>query len=120
VVAAAEDIPQGSPIAKDAARKGRGAGTWLRGVGNIGLALCRLQVMTDVELPGEAAAGGGGLAPFDPSAEFVVRIDVEAAEGNAGENDGGSGEQQQKQVKIKAFVPPWLRQRLDEANAPKH
>ncbi|KAH7038121.1 uncharacterized protein B0I36DRAFT_237964 [Microdochium trichocladiopsis] len=105
----AESIPQGSAIVKAGARKGRGAGTWLRGVGNVGLALCRLQVMTDVELPGEAAAGGGGLAPFDPATEFVVKLEEDGGVQGAG-----------SQVKIKAFVPPWLRQRLDEANASKH
>ncbi|OTB13787.1 hypothetical protein K445DRAFT_319674 [Daldinia sp. EC12] len=94
----AEDVPSGLSIGRDGA-KGRSAGTWLRGVGNIGLALCRLQIMTDVELPGETAVG----APFDPKRdEFVVKwgVDEEGSEGQS--------------VKIKAFVPDWMREKLQE------
>ncbi|KAF3059955.1 putative transferase CAF17, mitochondrial [Daldinia childiae] len=94
----AEDIPSNLSIGRDGT-KGRSAGTWLRGVGNIGLALCRLQIMTDVELPGETAVG----APFDPTRdEFVVKW---------GADEEGSGGQS---VKIKAFVPDWMRERLQE------
>ncbi|KAI1094632.1 Aminomethyltransferase folate-binding domain-containing protein [Rostrohypoxylon terebratum] len=93
----AEDVPPNLSIGRDGA-KGRSAGTWLRGVGNIGLALCRLQIMTDVELPGETAA-----APFDPSNEFLVKWGADE-EGNGGQS-----------VKIKAFVPDWLRDKLNEA-----
>ncbi|KAI8962432.1 Aminomethyltransferase folate-binding domain-containing protein [Daldinia sp. FL1419] len=94
----AEDIPSNLSIGRDGT-KGRSAGTWLRGVGNIGLALCRLQIMTDVELPGETAAG----APFDPTRdEFVVKWGADE-ESSAGQS-----------VKIKAFVPDWMRVRLQE------
>ncbi|KAK4123635.1 Aminomethyltransferase folate-binding domain-containing protein [Parathielavia appendiculata] len=72
-------------------KKGRSAGKWLSGVGNVGLALCRLEIMTDVVLPGET--GGVGFSEGD---EFVVGLDGE---------DG-------RRVKIKAFVPEWLRRRL--------
>ncbi|XDG01182.1 hypothetical protein ABKA04_000797 [Annulohypoxylon sp. FPYF3050] len=93
----AEDVPPNLSIGRDGA-KGRSAGTWLRGVGNVGLALCRLQIMTDVELPGETAA-----APFDPSKdEFLVKW---------GADEEGNGEQS---IKIKAFVPDWLREKLNE------
>lgn len=93
----AEDVPSNISIGRDGA-KGRSAGTWLRGVGNVGLALCRLQIMTDVELPGETAA-----APFDPSKdEFLVKWGADE-EGNGGQS-----------VKIKAFVPDWLREKLNE------
>ncbi|KAI2471453.1 Aminomethyltransferase folate-binding domain-containing protein [Annulohypoxylon bovei var. microspora] len=93
----AEDVPASLSIGRDGA-KGRSAGTWLRGVGNVGLALCRLQIMTDVELPGETAG-----APFDPARdEFVVKW---------GADEEGSGGQS---VKVKAFVPDWLRERLSE------
>ncbi|KXJ94693.1 hypothetical protein Micbo1qcDRAFT_193801 [Microdochium bolleyi] len=104
----AGDTPPGTSIARDDSAaataaeadgaapapvkaRARSAGTFLRGVGNVGLALCRLQVMTDIELPGEAAAGGGGAAPFDPATEFVLRMD-----------DGGSGSGSPA-VKIKAL-----------------
>ncbi|OTB08518.1 hypothetical protein M426DRAFT_317143 [Hypoxylon sp. CI-4A] len=95
----AENIPSGLSIGRFGA-KGRSAGTWLRGVGNVGLALCRLPIMTDVELPGETAVG----TPFDPAKdEFVVRWGAD----EEGAADGQS-------VKIKAFVPDWLRVKLLE------
>lgn len=81
-------------------KKGRSAGKWLRGVGNIGLALCRLESMTDLKLPGETAA-----AAYSPSDEFVI-------EQQPAENGEGGFE-----VKVKAFVPEWLRQKLDEQNS---
>ncbi|KAI2639467.1 Aminomethyltransferase folate-binding domain-containing protein [Hypomontagnella submonticulosa] len=99
----AADIPSGSSIGK-AGTKGRSAGTWLRGVGNIGLALCRLQIMTDVELPGETAVS----APFNPAKdEFVVKW-------GADEESGSNGQM----VKVKAFVPDWLREGLEEEAIP--
>ncbi|RYO79016.1 hypothetical protein DL766_004565 [Monosporascus sp. MC13-8B] len=95
---AAENIPAGLSIGRHG-KKGRSAGNWLRGAGNIGLALCRLQVMTDIQLPGETAT-----APFDPNDEFEMRLDAD---------EGGEGG---KAVKVKAFVPEWLRARLDQSN----
>lgn len=96
----ANDIPPSLSIGRDGA-KGRSAGTWLRGVGNIGLALCRLQIMTDVELPGETAAS----APFNPDTdEFVVKWGAD--------EQGGGGQS----VRVRAFVPDWLRERLRESS----
>ncbi|KAK7753450.1 ccr4 associated factor [Diatrype stigma] len=92
-VAAAQNIPADVDIGRYA-ETGRSLGNWMRGVGNVGLALIRLQSMTDVQLPGEVAT-----APFDTSREFMIRW---APEG------GGL-------VKVKAFVPEWLRRRLDES-----
>jgi len=80
-----------------AGRKGRSAGRWLCGVGNVGLALCRLETMTDIILPGETAAGGG----YSPEDEFVMA-------GSLGGDDLGFS------VKVKAFVPDWLRKALAE------
>ena len=102
---AAEDVPHDLSIGREG-KKGRSAGNWLGGVGNVGLALCRLQIMTDVQLPGETAA-----ASFDPANEFVMKWGHEV--GEDGEKVEGTG----KAVKIKAFVPDWLRTRLDESNA---
>lgn len=78
-------------------KRGRSAGKWLRGVGNVGLALCRLEIMTDVVLPGETAASS-----FTPADEFIM------------EREAGENGQEPFKVKIKAFVPEWLRQGLDE------
>lgn len=92
-------VPAEASIGR-AGKKGRSAGKWLRGVGNVGLGLCRLETMTDVVLPGETAA-----ATFNPADEFVI-------EQQPGE-DGTGG----FRVRAKAFVPEWLRQRLDQQNA---
>ncbi|KAG5962930.1 hypothetical protein E4U58_003722 [Claviceps cyperi] len=73
-------------------KRGRSAGKWLKGVGNIGLALCRLEIMTDVALPGEQAA-----ATYRSEDEFVL--------------EWGEGENKSS-VKVKAFVPEWLRSGL--------
>ncbi len=91
----AQMIPAETSIGR-VGKKGRSAGKWLKGVGNIGLALCRLETMTDIVLPGETAA-----APFNPEAEFFMTGPLD---------DGGTA----FTMKIKAFVPEWLRQRLDE------
>lgn len=77
-------------------KRGRSAGKWLRGVGNVGLALCRLEIMTDVVLPGEPAASS-----YTPADEFIIQKEA-----------GQNGEEPFK-VKIKAFVPEWLRQGLN-------
>lgn len=79
-------------------KRGRSAGKWLRGVGNIGLGLCRLEIMTGVSLPGET-----GPSTFDPSHEFVLQW-------------GEEGEDKQA-VKVKAFLPDWVQAGLDEAAA---
>jgi hypothetical protein len=78
-------------------KKGRSAGKWLKGVGNLGLGLCRLEIMTDVVLPGEQAA-----ATYKPGNEFVLEW---------GDEDNRSD------VKVKAFVPEWLREELKAQSA---
>ncbi|KAK4143975.1 uncharacterized protein C8A04DRAFT_28319 [Dichotomopilus funicola] len=86
----AEQIPREASIGRaPGGKKGRSAGKWLSGVGNVGLALCRLEIMTDVVLPGEASSGAGGFGDGD---EFVVGV-------GAGEGEEG------RKVRIKAFVP---------------
>lgn len=76
-------------------KRGRSAGKWLKGVGNIGLGLCRLEIMTDVVLPGEQAA-----ATYSPEDEFVL--------------EWGGQEDVKSSVKVKAFVPDWLRAGMEE------
>ncbi|KAI0181101.1 Aminomethyltransferase folate-binding domain-containing protein [Hypoxylon sp. FL1284] len=100
----AEDVPAGLSIGR-AGAKGRSAGSWLAGAGNVGLALCRLPAMTDVELPGETAA----TTPFDPRKdEFVLKWGADE------EGQGG------RSLMVKAFVPDWLRQRLREDDGSVH
>jgi transferase CAF17, mitochondrial len=84
--------PRGSNISKVSSR-GRSTGKWLGGIGNIGLALCRLEMMTDIRLTDEPTQ-------YDPDQEF--KISWEAQEGyEAGE------------IKVKAFVPQWLRESIN-------
>ncbi|KAH6850392.1 putative transferase CAF17, mitochondrial [Chaetomium sp. MPI-CAGE-AT-0009] len=97
VAVTAEMVPAEASIGR-VGKKGRSAGKWLGGMGNLGLALCRLEIMTDVVLPGEA--GGTGFVEGD---EFVVGLG-----GEEGGEEGGDG----KKVRIKAFVPDWLRSTL--------
>ncbi|KAI1433423.1 Aminomethyltransferase folate-binding domain-containing protein [Xylaria sp. CBS 124048] len=88
-------------------KKGRSPGTFLAGVDNIGLALCRVQLMSDLVVPNDTA-----MLEFDPAGEFVIK----SGKGEEGEaaaptaTEAGDG----PVVKVKAFVPQWLRQRLDE------
>ncbi|KAG8666276.1 ccr4 associated factor [Fusarium poae] len=92
----ADMIPRDTSIGRFE-KRGRSAGKWLKGVGNIGLGLCRLENMTDVTLPGDAASGA-----FNPEDEFVL--------------DWGE-EENRNRVKVKAFVPDWLRKGLDAENS---
>ena len=84
--------PKGANISR-VDKKGRSAGKWLGGVGNIGLALCRLEVMTDTVLTGEGSQ-------WDPEHEFKVAWEPEEG------REGG-------EVKIKAFVPYWHETRAE-------
>lgn len=85
--------PRGANISR-VDKKGRSAGKWLGGVGNIGLALCRLEVMTDTVLTGEGSQ-------WSPEHEFKVAWEPEEG------REGG-------EVKIKAFVPNWHKTRADQ------
>lgn len=84
--------PQGSNIKKTDG-KGRSAGKWLGGVGNVGLALCRLEVMTDAVLTGEGSQ-------WKPEDEF--KVEWEGAEGR-----------EKGEVMVKAFVPSWHKTRAE-------
>ncbi|KAJ9654777.1 ccr4 associated factor [Neophaeococcomyces mojaviensis] len=82
-------------------RSGRSTGKWLGGYGNIGLALCRLETMTDLSLTAEGSQ-------YNPETdEFEVSWDA-----GQGENDA-EGQSKKTSVKVKAFVPPWLRQGIE-------
>ncbi|KAL9105592.1 MAG: hypothetical protein Q9227_009250 [Pyrenula ochraceoflavens] len=81
-------VPQNAQISKVGASRGRSVGKLLGNVGNIGLALCRLEMMTDIRLTGEASQ-------YDPNQEFMVNL--------------GEGKDQ-KPWKVRAFVPDWMRQ----------
>lgn len=92
----ADMIPTETSIGRSG-KRGRSAGKWLKGVGNIGLGLCRLEIMTDVVLPGEQAA-----ATYKDGDEFTLEWGDEEGSVTQG-------------VKVKAFVPDWLRKGMDSA-----
>ena len=77
--------------------EGRSIGKWLGGVGNIGLALCRLECMTDIKLTGESNL-------WRPEFQFALSW-AEWESKAAGE------------ARVKAFVPDWLEQSRREINA---
>ncbi|KAF2703385.1 Aminomethyltransferase folate-binding domain-containing protein, partial [Pleomassaria siparia CBS 279.74] len=66
----------------------RATGKFLVGIGNVGLALCRLEMMTDMRVGNEGVT-------FNPSAVFIVKDGIES----------------QEAVRIKAIVPTWFRER---------
>jgi hypothetical protein len=79
-------------------RRNRSAGTFLNGIGNIGLALCRLEVMTDVALMGETPA-----RPHEHQFKLAWAPDME----------------QPSEIGVRAFVPPWLRDFISGAKEEK-
>ncbi|KAK6384672.1 ccr4 associated factor [Exophiala oligosperma] len=87
--------PSQSNISKLNARgRGRSSGKWLSGVGNIGLALCRLEMMTDIQLTADTSN-------YDPKEQYKVQWEVEGQEGK-------------QEVMIKPFVPQWLRDGVEQ------
>ncbi|CAF9908153.1 ccr4 associated factor [Imshaugia aleurites] len=84
--------PKGANISR-VDKKGRSAGRWLGGVGNIGLALCRLEIMTNTTLTGEGSQ-------WNPEHEFKVAWEPDEG------REGG-------EVKVKAFVPSWHQSRAE-------
>ncbi|KAL4866318.1 hypothetical protein BDV12DRAFT_187499 [Aspergillus spectabilis] len=84
--------PSGSSISKVSLRRSRSAGKFLGGIGNIGLALCRLEMMTDITLTSEGSQ-------FSPDQEFKISWEEPEESGSA-----------DKSVKVKAIVPSWTRE----------
>ncbi|KAL1635068.1 ccr4 associated factor [Diplodia intermedia] len=95
------DAEQGAAAPPPARRRkdGRSAGKWLAGVGNVGLALCRLEMMTDVKVAAEGMGPASG--GYQPGMKFGLKWTV-------------PGEQGEQGVGVKAFVPEWHRLRVEE------
>lgn len=90
--------PYGTNIINISTGKGRSVGKWLGGIGNIGLALCRLENMANIALNGRGIQQG-------PKDEFMLSLPAE-------EN------REVGEVRIKAFVPDWLRNRVSIRDKP--
>ena len=86
-------VPADMDVRRDDKRK-RATGKYIAGVGNVGLAMCRLEQMTDLKVSGEGSS-------FSPEDKFLVQD----AEGN--------------ELGVKAFVPDWLRGRVREPKVQK-
>jgi folate-binding protein YgfZ len=95
--------PSGANISRVSGRKGRSAGKFLGGVGNVGLALCRLEMMTDITLTGEGSQ-------YNASQEFKVSWSANEVHDEAEGDFPPSNAASDGEVKIKALVLPWLRE----------
>lgn len=81
--------PRESNLSKLSGRRGRSTGKWLGGIGNIGLALCRLEMMTDIQLTADTTN-------YNPDEEYKVQTDG-------------------REVKLKPFVPAWVREGIEQS-----
>ena len=95
--------PSGATIYRRGDDKKRSAGKFLRGIGNVGLALCRLETMTDF-VPGISS---GMKDAFSPDHEFQVDW---SEEGNDAKIAGCVG--------VKAFVPDWWPRNINQITPP--
>ena len=82
------DMPNNTDVRRDDERA-RATGKFITGIGNIGLAMCRLEQMSDLVVSGEGSS-------FSDSDWFKVQ----GAEGN--------------ELGVKAFVPDWIRGQIRE------
>jgi transferase CAF17, mitochondrial len=90
--------PPNSGTAVSSRRRNDSAATWIEGLGNVGLALCRLEMMTDVRINADQDA-----MSFTQDTEFELEGLVETG----------------STVKVKAFVPEWLRERIAPEQSPQ-
>lgn len=97
--------PAGADI-KPHNRSGRSAGKFVAGVGNIGLGMCRVEMMTDLVLTSD------GTSSFKPDDEFKL-VWEQDTEVNADQSAGESG------TLIKAFVPEWMRGKIKVRSPPQ-
>lgn len=96
--------PAGSNISKlNAKGRGRSSGKWLGGVGNIGLALCRLEMMTDIQLTADRTN-------YDPNEEYKVKWEVVGGDVEEGNETGEA-----REMMLKPFVPVWLREGAEQS-----
>jgi len=77
-------------------------GRWIRGVGNVGLALVRLEKMTDLRWTGAGAEMGAGT----DAERGAVEVGDEKVDEFRIVAEGG------RELRVKAFVPRWLRKAL--------
>ena len=81
--------PERNTDIKTQGKRGK-PGKWINGIGNIGLAMCRLELMTDLQVTGEPST-------FSPEDRFIIKT---GTEDNAHE------------LGVKAFVPDWMKGKI--------
>ncbi|KKA30354.1 hypothetical protein TD95_001013 [Thielaviopsis punctulata] len=110
----AGEIPKNMPpISRANAR--RHLGKWVSGMGNIGLAVCRLESMTGIVPPGEDP---DAPVSYNVWAEFSVKWTedgmVPYPRGPNGETvEGMVMGKKAREIKLKPFVPQWLMDGLE-------
>lgn len=120
--------PRGTNITP-ANGRGRSAGKWLGGIGNIGLALCRLEVMTPAgpaqnELKivwgseeGAAGKGRGGELGERRGGEGA-EMEQKGLESNEDDQKGSKdGMSKSNEVRVTAFIPSWHKDREQERSS---
>ncbi|CAF9930151.1 MAG: hypothetical protein GOMPHAMPRED_005588 [Gomphillus americanus] len=86
--------PQGAdikPLLSNDTKKAKSKGKWIAGVGNVGLALCRLEDVVGLGPAGDVVEGWEGR-------EWVFEWENQSEE--------------EKRLRVKAFVPEWWRERI--------
>jgi folate-binding protein YgfZ len=96
--------PSGADI-KPHNRTGRSAGKFVAGIGNIGLGMCRVEMMTDLVLTSD------GTSSFKPDDEFKLVWEQRAEADGAQAAESGT--------LIKAFVPEWMRGKIKIRSPPQ-
>ncbi|KKF94558.1 putative transferase CAF17 mitochondrial [Ceratocystis platani] len=130
----AANIPQDTGIFRAAKkRRVRSSGRWVGGVGNIGLALCRIDSMAGLTIPGEEPDAPEVYNPFaefdmkfQPKSEVTIESRVPNPDGITEEpvdKDGGAimealslsaNDRVEHTLRVKPFVPEWMRSALDQ------
>ena len=89
----AEEIPQGADVKSVAGNeiKARSKGKWIAGIGNIGLAICRLEDVVGLGPMGER------VETWDSKVQWCL--------------DWGNDDVASRELHLKAFIPDWWAQR---------
>ncbi|MCJ1329465.1 ccr4 associated factor [Thelotrema lepadinum] len=89
----AEDIPSGADVRSVAGKeiKARSKGKWMTGVGNVGLAICRLEDVVGLGPMGER------VETWDSKMQWCL--------------DWKSDDAESRDIRLKAFIPDWWAQR---------
>ncbi|KAI9671433.1 MAG: ccr4 associated factor [Alyxoria varia] len=101
----------------------RSAGKLIASLGDVGIAMCRVEMMTDLALTANGEGPSGGAAPqrYKEGDEFYLRWKGGSGGGSEGGEAAGAGGggPAEDLTRIKAFVPAWMRERITERSSRK-